>query len=470
MYISYEQNRRNKRRRIIGAILLSLISFGAGCGTSIVMAKEHVPVEEEIRVAEDAMMTVASSSEVTAAQMQRITELAMEQQNLETEAVEASIPLIVLDPGHGGEDEGCARAGVMEKDINLSIAKAVKQKLEQMGYDVLMTREGDADVSLEQRVCLANEKQASLYISIHQNACEEESSDIRGVETYYSSTKGQDGSERLAKLLQKEITGQTDALGRDVIDRKELYVVRETAMPSCLVETGFLSNREDRELLTTTEYQDRLAAAIADSVELFFHPKTMYLTFDDGPSAENTAAVLDILKEHNIKATFFLVGENVERHPEIAKRIVEEGHTVGIHCNRHEYEELYASVDSYIDDFEEAQRIVYETTGVETKLFRFPGGSINAYDKAVYQDIIEAMTEKGYIYYDWNASLEDAVSVSTPESLIANGVESTMGRKRVVLLAHDVVYNTTLCLDDLLDQFPEYEMLPLTEEVEPVQF
>lgn len=470
MYISYEQNRRNKRRRIIGAILLSLISFGAGCGTSIVIAKEHVPVGEEIRVAGDAMMTVASSSEVTAAQMQRITELAMEQQNLETETVEASIPLIVLDPGHGGEDEGCARAGVMEKDINLSIAKAVKQKLEQMGYDVLMTREGDTDVSLEQRVWLANEKQASLYISIHQNACEEESSDIRGVETYYSSTKGQDGSERLAKLLQKEITGQTDAPGRDVIDREELYVVRETAMPSCLVETGFLSNREDRELLITTEYQDRMAAAIADSVELYFHPKTMYLTFDDGPSAENTAAVLDILKEHNIQATFFLVGENVERHPEIAKRIVEEGHTVGIHCNRHEYEEIYASVDSYIDDFEEAQRIVYETTGVETKLFRFPGGSINAYDKAVYQDIIEVMTEKGYIYYDWNASLEDAVSVSTPESLIANGVESTMGRKRVVLLAHDVVYNTTLCLDDLLDQFPEYEMLPLTEEVEPVQF
>ena len=80
------------------------------------------------------------------------------------------------------------------------------------------------------------------------------------------------------------------------------------------------------------------------------------------------------------------------------------------------------------------------------------------------------MTEKGYIYYDWNASLEDAVKTSTPEILLTNAKESTLGRKKIVMLAHDVVYNTTCCIDELLDQFPEYQMLPLTEEVEPIQF
>ena len=80
------------------------------------------------------------------------------------------------------------------------------------------------------------------------------------------------------------------------------------------------------------------------------------------------------------------------------------------------------------------------------------------------------MTEKGYIYFDWNASLEDAVKQSTPEGLIQNGVSSTLGRKKVVMLAHDVIYNTTQCLGELIDSLPEYEMLPLTPEVEPIQF
>ena len=164
------------------------------------------------------------------------------------------------------------------------------------------------------------------------------------------------------------------------------------------------------------------------------------------------------------------MGENVKKHPEVAKRIAEEGHTIGIHCNWHDYNALYESVDSYLADFEEAYDTVYQVTGVEVKLFRFPGGSINAYNKDVYEDIIEEMTKRGFIYFDWNASLEDAMKKSEPEKLLENARQSTLGRKKVVMLAHDIIYNTTLCLDDLIDQFPEYQMLPLTEEVKPIQF
>ena len=80
------------------------------------------------------------------------------------------------------------------------------------------------------------------------------------------------------------------------------------------------------------------------------------------------------------------------------------------------------------------------------------------------------MTARGYVYYDWNASLEDAVTKPNADTLIQNGVSSTLGRNHVVMLAHDVVYETGQCLDELLDQFPEYRMEPLTGDVEPIQF
>lgn len=199
-------------------------------------------------------------------------------------------------------------------------------------------------------------------------------------------------------------------------------------------------------------------------------PKTIYLTFDDGPSEENTNAVLDVLKARNIKATFFLVGENVRRHPQVARRIAAEGHTIGIHCNRHDYEEIYRSTDCFMEDFQEAYRTVLEVTGAEIKLYRFPGGSINSYNRAVRQEIIDRMSARGFTYFDWNASLEDAVKPASPEELIANAKRTIQGRHRVVLLAHDIVHSTASCLDDLIDQLQDYQMEPLTWDTKPIQF
>ena len=247
-------------------------------------------------------------------------------------------------------------------------------------------------------------------------------------------------------------------------------MTKNTSMPACLIETGFLSNAAERRKLSLAEYQQQIADGIVQGVVYYFHPKTMYLTFDDGPSEENTRKVLEILRERNIKATFFLVGENVRQHPEVARQIVAEGHTIGIHCDNHDYDALYESVDSYVADFEKARQTVYEVTGVETNLFRFPGGSINAYNKKTGDAIIREMTDRGYIYYDWNASLEDAVKNPDPKQLIENGVSTTLGRKKVILLAHDVVGSTGLCLEELLDSLPEYEMKPLSEDVEPICF
>lgn len=383
---------------------------------------------------------------------------------------EPTIPVVVIDPGHGGEDEGCSREAVQEKAVNLEIALRLAGELETMGFEVVLTREDDETrLSPEERCAIAKEEKADIYVSIHQNACETKEDPATGIETWYC---GDDNGEsrRLAQLIHMGALQETNAPDRELRETDELYVIREAAMASCLIETGFLSNSKEREALCSEEYQEKLADGIARGIEYYFYPKTMYLTFDDGPSEENTAAVLDILKEKGIRATFFVVGENVRRHPEIARRIVEEGHTIGIHCNHHDYEEIYESADAYLADFQEAYDAVYEVTGVEVWLYRFPGGSINAYNKEVYEDIIEKMTERGFVYFDWNASLEDAVSKSTPEQLLQNARESTLGRKKIVMLAHDIVYNTTQCLEQLIDQFPEYQMEPLTPEVAPIQF
>lgn len=378
------------------------------------------------------------------------------------------VPLIAVDPGHGGIDEGCSSAGVLEKDINLSIAVLLKQRLEDLGYQVLMIRDSDSCMAKEERAELANLCRADVYISIHQDTCEDGS--VSGIETWYDGADAQRDSGRLARLVHKYAQAKTNARDRGLKNDADFCVTGKTQMPACLIETGFLSHSSEREQLQSLEYQEKLAAGIAEGIDLFLRPKTMYLTFDDGPSPQNTNAVLDILKEKNIKATFFLVGENVRKYPEVAKRIAAEGHTIGIHCNSHAYDKIYASADSYVEDFEEAYQTVLEVTGVEAKLFRFPGGSVNAYNEDVREAIVEEMTSRGFLYYDWNASLEDAVKNTTPRQLIENAVSSTLGRRKVVMLAHDVVDNTVLCLSELLEQFPEYEMKPLTEWVEPIQF
>lgn len=377
-------------------------------------------------------------------------------------------PVVFIDAGHGGNDGGCVEGGIVEKDINLSIAALVRDKLETLGYEVVMSRSTDVYVAKEDRVKKANRVRADIYVSIHQNSSDDKS--VNGMEVWYDGTDTQRDSKRLALLVSQQTAQNTGAVEREVRGDADFHVTGSTQMPACLVETGFLSNKGERGKLASQEYQDQIASGIVQGIDYFFNPKTMYLTFDDGPSGENTPRVLDILKERNIKATFFLVGESVEKHPDIVRRIAAEGHAIGVHCYNHDYKNLYQSVESYVEDFEHARRVIYDVAGVDTVLFRFPGGSINNYNKEVYEDIIEEMTSRGYIYYDWNASLEDAVVDSDPLQLLANGVGTTLGRKKVILLAHDVVYNTGTILEDLLDRFPEYRMQPLSEDVEPIHF
>lgn len=476
-YVCGYETREQKKRRLFRracalTIALSLLSLtvmaavrftavgGWNVFTDMTGREQTVYVEESISPVYAVGEQTAQVVRMAAAEVDEIPK---------TMAETEYIPTVFLDPGHGGTDEGCARDGVLEKDLNLAIALLVRDKLKEQGYQVIMARETDIYVAKEDRVKAANQSGADIYISIHQNATDE-GAEVSGMEVWYEEDDSGRDSKRLAQLIRQQTIKSTGAVERELRDDGDFHVTGNTSMPACLIETGFLSNKTERQKLNLAEYQQKIADGIVQGVDYYFHPKIMYLTFDDGPSEENTQRVLDILRDRNIKATFFLVGENVRKYPDVARRIVAEGHTIGIHCDSHDYDALYESVDSYVADFEKARQTIYEVTGVETSLFRFPGGSINAYNQKTGQAIIQEMTNRGYIYYDWNASLEDAVKNPDPEKLIANGVETTFGRKKVILLAHDVVYSTGVCLEDLLDSLPEYEMRPLSEEVKPICF
>lgn len=457
----HKKERKKKIRRRIIAIFMSVL-----CVVSTIFMIHKMPMGKVFASPEaDIEELTDESGEKFVYENKAVQELLEEL----AKAGEKTDPVIFIDAGHGGADAGCSRDGVEEKTINLAIAKLVKNQLESLGYDVIMSRETDVYISKEDRVKLANAAQADIYVSIHQNSTED-GDDIKGMEVWYDGSDATRDNKRLAELIRQQTAISTEAEEREIRGNADFHVTGSTKMPACLIETGFLSNEEERRKLMTTEYQGQIASGIVQGIEYYFHPKVMYLTFDDGPSEENTARVLDILKERNIKATFFLVGENVKQHPEMARRIVEEGHTIGIHSNTHDYEAIYENAESFMQDLETAHQIIYEVTGVDTKLVRFPGGSINAYNENVSETIIEEMTKQGYVYFDWNASLGDTAEVVTPEQLVVNGIDTTLGRKKVVMLAHDVVYSTGICLNDLLDRLPEYEMQAIDMDVEPIQF
>lgn len=164
--------------------------------------------------------------------------------------------------------------------------------------------------------------------------------------------------------------------------------------------------------------------------------KTAYLTFDDGPS-KFTPRILDILDQYGIKATFFVTGEGKERYRDYYREIVERGHTIAIHTYSHDYKKIYASVDAFLDDYYQMFTEIRELTGVSPELFRFPGGSVNGYNKKVNTAIIEEMTRRGFTYYDWNVSSADSARGTTVETVKGNILNATPDLHKAIILMHD---------------------------------
>ena len=182
-----------------------------------------------------------------------------------------------------------------------------------------------------------------------------------------------------------------------------------------------------------------------------------YLTFDDGPS-ENTEKILDILAKYDIKATFFLFVEalTVDRKATV-ERAIEEGHAIGMHANVHVYEKLYANLDSFLNDYETLYEKLKEDYGIETALFRFPGGSVCTCLNGQGKTYLHEMEKRGFSCFDWNVSGEDSVGSPTVSSIQKNVLKKGLDCRRAIVLLHDSgsAAKTVEALPEIIEQFKE---------------
>ena len=198
----------------------------------------------------------------------------------------------------------------------------------------------------------------------------------------------------------------------------------------------------------------------------------VYLTFDDGPSA-NTHSVLYYLDQYDIKATFFVVPQRTEECYALMKQIVDSGHSIGVHSATHDYETIYGSVEKFLTDFHEAWTMIYEATGVKTEIFRFPGGSKNDYNGPTRDAIIEEMTRRGFRFYDWNVDSNDAGDATWTEMYTSVPADIAQNFRSVVLF-HDSAQraNTVYVLEDIIRQLIKdgYKFDKINNNTQPVQF
>ena len=182
--------------------------------------------------------------------------------------------VIVLDAGHGGWDPGMVSGKVEEKHINLSIAQKLQTFLEQGGATVIITRLDDSDLAksksgdMNVRRLIANTSHADIFVSIHQNAYA--TSNVKGAQVFFFNES--DNSQKLATFVQERIKDFVDSNNKfKVKANSNYYVLKQTAMPAVLVECGFLTNYNERQKLTSEEYQEKMAWGIYLGIVDYFN-------------------------------------------------------------------------------------------------------------------------------------------------------------------------------------------------------
>lgn len=243
---------------------------------------------------------------------------------------------------------------------------------------------------------------------------------------------------------------------------------------------------EDEILTSNLENTDNSESPLSSVIEDYWKEKTVtdeenlqdfkkvYLTFDDGPSS-NTDRILDILEEYQVKATFFVTGKTDEKSKERYRRIVEEGHTLGMHSYSHKYDEIYQSLDSFREDLNKLQEYLYLETGVWSRYYRFPGGSSNTVSGAGMEEFITYLNDQGIVYYDWNVSSRDASSSRlSAEEITENVLEQTGVFDSMIVLMHDAVEKDTTvealpAIIEAIQAMDDVILCSIDDETIPVQ-
>ncbi len=168
--------------------------------------------------------------------------------------------------------------------------------------------------------------------------------------------------------------------------------------------------------------------------------KRAFLTFDDGPSKPVTIPILDLLKQENIKATFFVLGGRVELYPDIVKRAYQEGHYIANHGYTHTYSQIYSSPQAVIDEFNKTNQAVQRAIGnneYNSHLFRFPGGKPGGRYAQIKTQAATILKENNIAYVDWNCMTGDAEGKNTVEAMMQELQSSSQNRNSLVILMHD---------------------------------
>ncbi len=202
-------------------------------------------------------------------------------------------------------------------------------------------------------------------------------------------------------------------------------------------------------------------------------PNKVYLTFDDGPSYL-TDDVLDILAQYGVKASFFVIGTEDPDLKAIYKRIVDEGHTLGMHSYSHKYQDIYASQEAFAEDLNKLENLLYEETGIIPKIYRFPGGSSNTVSPISMEFFIDYLKARDIVYYDWNISARDATGNPVDkDEIVKNALYGIEENEETMILMHDIGDKTTTveALPEIIEalQKKNIPIVKIAEDTIPIQ-
>lgn len=202
--------------------------------------------------------------------------------------------------------------------------------------------------------------------------------------------------------------------------------------------------------IISQDFQDKINNSTSGSEKIAF------LTFDDGPNVSITPKVLDILKETDVKASFFVIGRNVDLYPDIVKRAYNEGHFIANHGYSHNNSILYKSKESFINEISKTDFAISNAIGISnycSHVFRFPNGFMSPNNKKIKKQAISWLDEINYAYIDWNCLNNDSVKKYNNYQLLNNLKKTCKGKNTLVILMHDTkdVSNSSNVLKESID-------------------
>lgn len=240
--------------------------------------------------------------------------------------------------------------------------------------------------------------------------------------------------------------------------KRRFLLVFTSSIICLLLITNFLIND-----ININESFIQITTSLKDAGEIHAS-KLAYLTFDDGPTHVVTPTILDILKKENVKATFFVVGKEIEGREVILKRIYTEGHSIGLHTYSHNFKKIYRSCDEFIDEMKKTSDKIKEVTGFAPKIIRFPGGSSKRLNDFTLTDI----HKNNYKVYDWNVNIWDGINPNLSVSELIKNSHTIKGNKnQAIILMHcnSNNKNTVKALSGIIKYYRDlgYEFKGITE-------